>query len=240
MDLNSQDTLELHNKLIKEKKFLNLVYKTFYQKLLKIDFPRGEIIELGSGGGFIKEINPNIITSDIISGLEIDKVFSANKIPFPNNSISGFIMLNVFHHIKNPVKALVEMERVLKKGGKIVMIEPFNSLWGRFIYKNFHHEAFNPSSSWKVKGRGRLTDANGAITWIIFVRDSAIFKKRFPKLQVLSVEPHTPFLYLLSGGLSDFQLIPSFFFTAIKTIEEIISPLNFHLGMFVTIELKKI
>ncbi len=201
---------------------------------------KGVYIELGSGAGFAKEIIPSIITSDVDKGEGIDKVFSATKIPFKNKSVSAFIMLDVFHHIRNPEKALQEMSRCLKKDGKIVMLEPNNSLWGRFIYKNFHHEDFNPNSDWNIKKTGRMTVANGAIPWIVFIRDRKIFNNKFKDLKVIKIEPHTPFLYLLSGGLSKPQVVPGSFYSFFKFLEKTLSPINNWIGMFVTIEVKKL
>ncbi len=238
--LDSPEIISIHKKIIGKKTILKYIYLHFYTEFKKTKTPKGKLIELGSGGGFLKKVIPSIMTSDVVAGIGINKVFFAEKMPFKKNYLSGIFMLNVFHHIKNPEKALKEMERCLKKGGKIVMIEPYNSIWSKFIYQNFHHELFNTTSNWKVDGKGRLSDANDAIPWIIFVRDRQIFEKKFPNLKIIKVVPHTPFLYLISGGLSKPQLIPNLFYPYIVSFENIISPLNKWLGMFVTIELEKI
>lgn len=238
--LDSRETLLVHRKKIKEKNILNQVYRDFYHEFKKISAKPGILIELGSGAGFIKELIPQVITSDVIEGPGIDKVFSATKIPYSTNSVSAFFMLNVLHHIKDPKSALQEMQRCLKPGGNIVMIEPYNSLWGKFIYQNFHHEKFDPSGEWKIKRKGRLSEANGALPWIIFVRDRESFERNFPMLKIIMITPHTPFRYLLSGGLSKPQLIPSFLYPLVKRIEKLFSPLNPFLGMFVTIRIQKI
>jgi len=85
-----------------------------------------------------------------------------------------------------------------------------------------------------------MSDSNPALPWIIFVRDREIFEKRFPKLKINQIAPHTPFLYLLSGGLTKPQFLPSFAYPAAKAFEKIISSFNPWLGMFVTIELQKV
>lgn len=239
INLDTQKALILHRKIIRENLFLKRIYKDFYLEFKKTRVLKGPLVEIGSGAGFIKEVIPEVIASDVIKGPGIDIVFSATKIPFKKNSISAFFMFDVFHHIKNPEKALREMKRCLKPKGKILMIEPYNSLWGRFIYQNFHHENFEPNSGWKIKGTGRLSDANGALPWIIFVRDKKIFKRKFPDLRIVKIIPHTPLCYLLSGGLSKPQFVPVFFYPIVKFIENILSPFNSIIGMFVTIELRK-
>lgn len=240
INLDDPKILKEHRQLIRNKKILNKIYLDFYHQFKKSTFPIGPIVEIGSGAGFIKKVIPGVITSDVVKGAGIDKIFSAEKIPFPTRSVAAFLMVDVLHHLKDVKKALKEMERCLKVGGKIVMIEPYNSLWGRLIYKYFHHEDFNPSSSWKVTGKGRMSDSNTALPWIIFVRDRKKFIKKFPNLKIIRVTPHTPFSYLLSGGLSKPQLIPTFFYPFFHFLESLVSPFNYQIGMFVTIELEKI
>ena len=244
MDINqdSQEALLEHGNLIRQKKFLNKIYIEFYHLFKNTSVPKGPIIELGSGAGFIKEIMPNVITSDVIKGPGIDKVFSATKLPFKNSSVAAFIMIDVLHHIKDSEKALTEMLRTLKPNGKIIMIEPYNSAFGGLIYSTIHPERKNykPNSGWKIKGRGRMSDSNPTLPWIIFVRDRKIFEKKFPQYKIIQVTPHTPFKYLISGGLTKVQFLPTSLYSLVNSFEQKLAPLNKFLGLFVTIELQKI
>lgn len=237
--LNSKRTLILHRHLIRQNCFLKRLYQDFYFEIKHLTKSKKPIIELGSGGGFIKEVIPGVTTSDVIRGPSIDKVFSAAKMPFKRNSIGAFVLLNVFHHIKNPECALSEMEKCLKIGGKIIMIEPYNSLWGRFIYQHFHHEKFDPYANWKISEKGRLSGANGALPWIIFIRDNSKFSQKFPTLTIRDINIHTPLRYLISGGLSHPSLLPKSFYPLLKILELALSPFNSYLGMFATIEVQK-
>lgn len=240
-NLDSKNSLLEDRRLIREKKFLNHIYKDFYMIFKKTKVPEGKLVEIGSGAGFIKQVMPSIITSDVLKGPDIDEVFFAEKMPFKNSSIAAFFMINVLHHIKDPEKAFIEMARCLKKGGKIIMIEPLNSIWGYFVYKFLHYEHFDPRASWKVKGRGRMSDSNTALPWIIFIRDRKIFEQKFPNLKIRRVEGHSPFRYLLSGGLTKPQFTPTFTYSAVKFVEDkLLSPFGNLIGMFVTIELEKI
>lgn len=238
-NLDDSKTINLHKALIKQKFFLYKFYVKAYQQFKKKSKNLSPIVELGSGGGFLKEIIPLAITSDIVKASGIDKVFSAEKMPFKDQSIGAFLMLNVLHHIKNPQQALKEMERCLKKDGKIIMTETYNSLLGRLIYQNFHHENFNPQAGWKITGKGRLSDANVALPWIIFIRDRPKFEKKFPNLKIVKIEPHTPLLYLVSGGLSKWQFLPNFIYPLLERVEKILNPFNNLFCMFATIEIQK-
>lgn len=240
MDLDSLKVLKEHSSIILQKKQLNILYRAFYRELLSGFSLRQKVVELGSGGGFIKQVRPNTITSDVLQAPGVDAVFQAEKIPFTSMSVDGFVMLNVFHHIKDPQKALAEMSRTLKVKGKIVMIEPWNSPFGRFVYTHFHHEVFDPhSKSWKIKGKKRMTDANGANPWIIFVRDRTLFHKLFPELTIRAVRPHTPFSYLLSGGLSRPAMIISPLMRVLIKVEEKLCKYFPFFSMFVTITIQK-
>ncbi|KKQ51490.1 MAG: type 11 methyltransferase [Candidatus Woesebacteria bacterium GW2011_GWA1_39_21b] len=240
-DLDSPETTIKRAEIIKNKKFLYQIYLDFYNTFKEYSrtLPPGKKVEIGSGAGFLKEVIPEVITSDVMKLPNCDMTFSAEKMPFKNNSISAFFMLNTFHHIKNPEKALSEFSRCLKAKGKIIMIEPYNSLWSRFIYKNFHHETFNPNAKWKTTIKGSLSGANGALPWIIFRRDRSSFENKFPKLNLTTFEPHTPIRYLISGGFTLPQILPNFLYRFVLSFETLLSPLNGILAMFVTIVLTK-
>lgn len=239
--LDSPLAAKISAQVIRQKSFLNRLYRDFYQEFKRVreEFNEGVFIEIGSGGGFLKRVIPDIITSDILPLAHIDMRFSAVRLPFKSNGVDCFFMFDVFHHVQDAALLLREMGRCLKKGGKIVMIEPANTPWARLIYQNFHHEVFDPFGGWTLAGSGPLSSANGALPWIIFYRDARRFEKDFPALKVKRLEPHTPFRYLISGGLSFKQLLPTFTYNLIKGMEIFLSPLNPWLGMFVTIEIEK-
>lgn len=240
-DLDDPATTLLHAEIVQKKPFLKKLYIDFYTQFKNL-IPEPEtnvLVELGSGGGFIKEVIGSVITSDILELPNVDKVFSALEMPFEDTSVDALFMFDVLHHIIDPGAFFKEAMRCLKPSGKIVMIEPANTLWSRFIYKNFHHELFDPEAQWGLKESGPVSHGNGAMPWIIFSRDRQIFENGFPQLQIVKMRNHTPLRYLLSGGLTLRQLLPSFTYPIIKAIEYILSPLNNLLGMFQTIELEK-
>jgi SAM-dependent methyltransferase len=241
-DLDDPAATLLHAEIIRKKPFLKNLCTEFYNQFKESvpDFEKKVLVELGSGGGFIKEIIGNVITSDILELPNVDRVFSSSKMPFEDGSIDAFFMVDVLHHIADSRAFFREALRCLKVCGKVVMIEPANTVWSRFIYKNFHHEQFDSEGKWGLEKTGPLSQANGAIPWIIFCRDREIFEREFPSLRIIRMRNHTPLRYLLSGGLTLRQLVPSFCHPFIKAIEYALSPFRNYLGMFQTIELEKI
>ncbi len=181
---------------------------------------------------------PKIITSDILRLPTNDMTFSALNIPFIADSLSGLFMVDTFHHVPDSMKFLFEANRVLKERGKLIMVEPANSLWGRFIYTRFHHEPFEPKGNWQVTDSGPLSNANIALPWIVFVRDKAIFERNFPDLVIEEITFHTPLRYILSGGVSFKQLVPDFSYPFFRKFDAFLSFLSKELSMFMTIKIK--
>lgn len=240
-NLDDPRTILLHGTIIRKKPFLRKLYLDFYRIFEERvpDLRRGRCVEIGSGGGFIKEVFPEVITSDLFESRGIDRSFSAAQMPFEDGSIDAFLMIDVFHHVPETRRFLGELARCLKEEGKVVMIEPANTSWGRFLYRHFHHEDFDPRADWGLANQGRLSSGNGALPWIVFRRDEARTRKEFPALEVKEMKPFLPFRYLLSGGVSIRQLVPSWTYPFIKGIEWLLTPLNGWLGMFYIIEIEK-
>lgn len=238
-DLDDPRTTILHREIIQSKYFLKQIYVEWYKMILKKIGPTTNraILELGSGGGFFKSICPEIITSDILPLEHCDKTFSAESIPYENESVDAVVMINVFHHIPHCDVFLREAQRVLKPNGKIVMIEPYNCLWSRFVYGKFHHEPFDVFADWIFVSTGPLSSSNQALPYIVFERDLQLFKAKFPSLLLTEIDFHSPISYLISGGVSMRSIAPGFLFPIIHRIESVVSSRRFN--MFATITLSK-
>jgi SAM-dependent methyltransferase len=240
--LDTPESTLFNREIILNKKFLNRLYTEWYRQLIQQakNCNSGIFLEIGSGGGFLKNIFPEVITSDILDLPLVDVICSAEQLPFEDNSLSCIMMLNVFHHIPKPYLFLEEAQRCLVMGGKILMIEPANSCWSRFIYKHFHHEPFAPDANREIIPGNPVSNSNQALPYIYFERDIKYFNEQFQKLQLNETFYHTPFLYLVSGGLSRKAFLPSMMYGAVKFSERLLAPFNRQLGMFCTIEIEKV
>jgi SAM-dependent methyltransferase len=234
--IDTPETSVEHGKLIQSKGLLRRWYLENY-KWFQSRLNGGTVLELGSGGGFLKEVIPSVITSDIMPIPGCDRRLSAENLPFPTNSVSAILLIDVLHHVKDVEAFFREAERTLVSSGKILAIEPASTWWARFIWKNFHHEPYDEYANWEIPDSGPLSGANIALPWIIFERDRKIFENRFPLLKISRIETYTPFLYLLSGGVRNWSLLPSFMFTPLRFIESL---LDRSMGMFLRIELVRV
>lgn len=239
-ELDGPDAARHHACIIRQKPMLRALYTDFYRRIAsRLPADSNRVVEIGSGGGFIKEIIPNATTSDVQPLADVDMCFSATSLPFDAASLDAITMINVLHHVPDPRAFLREATRCLKTGGRVLMIEPANTLWSRFVYSRFHHEPFNPTAGWSFESSGPMSSANGALPWIIFCRDRIRFEREFPALRIREVRPHTPLRYVLSGGLSFRQLVPGIFAPLVCGAELILAPVNRWLGMFLLIDVEK-
>ena len=76
LDLDSPETSVRHRELIQGKPILRAIYSDHYRYFAKEleSCPRGNTLELGSGGGFIKEFSPSTMTSDVVPLEGVDLV----------------------------------------------------------------------------------------------------------------------------------------------------------------------
>jgi SAM-dependent methyltransferase len=240
-DIDSPETTDLRRAIIKRKPFLKKIYQEWYAEiateLAEVSTGR-PVLELGSGAGFLAEHVSDLITSEIflLAGMQI--VLDAQQLPFASDSLNGIAMTNVLHHIPNPAKFFRGAQRCVRPRGKIIMIEPWLTSWSRFVYMNLHHEPVDEANaSWKIDGKGPLSSANTALPWILFERDRTKFAESFPEWEISVVKPFMPFRYLVSGGISLRNLMPSWTFSFWRTIEALLSPFRHQLGMFAKIVL---
>ena len=242
LDLDDPETSIRRRHLSKTKRALYLSYTHWYRMFVAIDrtAPPGIRVELGSGGGFLEEFIPSLITTDVLPLPFVKMVCAAEKLPFEDASVAGIYMINVLHHVCDPSQFFAEASRVLVPGGVVAMIEPYVSAFSRLIYTYVHHEPFDPAApSWQLPPSGPLSGGNDALPWNIFVRDRHLFLQRHPDLAIENVAPHTFLSHLLSGGVTMRSFVPSFMIPILQRLEGLMRPAMPHLGVFGTIVLRK-
>jgi len=74
------------------------------------------------------------IAGDYTVRAAIDVQLDATQLPFPSNSIDVIVCCEVIEHIPDVGKAISEIDRVLKPGGKLVITWPFNYMMHELPY----------------------------------------------------------------------------------------------------------
>jgi SAM-dependent methyltransferase len=237
LPIDDPETTRYRQKIIKNKRFLKKIYCEWYERILKKLDAKDCVLELGSGGGFMKDYLPTLITSEVFQVPGVALIADACALPLSDDSLDAIVMTDVLHHIPDVQSFFNEATRCIRLGGKLVMVEPWHTSWSRWVYKNLHSEPFEENAPWAFPSTGPLSSANGALPWIVFQRDKEIFEAHNSCWELTSIEPLMPFSYLLSGGVSMHGLMPAFFYDGVRFIEKTFFEKSF--SMFAVIELKK-
>ena len=214
--------------IILKRPLLKWCYDEWYERLLR-DVrsapPPGIILELGSGGSYLKDREPSIITSDVVEKVA-DRVIDARQMPFADDSVRALLLTHVFHHIPDVDAFFKEAQRVLVPGGVISMIEVAHTPFARFFFRNFHPEPYDDGCrEWAFAQNDSMMDSNQALSWMVFVRDRAEFEKRYPALKIETLSLLPWFGYLISGGVTKRNLIPNFMNRGLVGMEHLLKPL---------------
>jgi SAM-dependent methyltransferase len=193
------------------KKLLKSVYDDYYHRIAEACVP-GVTIEIGGGIGQFKEVLPEAISSDIQHSPMIDVVADAQRLPFRTAAISNIVMLDVLHHVEFPALFFEEALRVLRPGGRCIMIEPAITWGSSAFYRLFHIEPVRMKADPLVKGSPdplkEPYDSNQAIPTLLVTRDKSRFRQLYPQFEFLRVRWLSFLAYPLSGGFRRWSLMP--------------------------------
>jgi SAM-dependent methyltransferase len=188
----------------------------------------GTTLEIGGGSGAFKDFLPDVLSSDILFMPGLDLVADAHRLPFSSASFSNIILFDVLHHLEFPRTFLAEAVRVLRVGGRLIMVEPAITPLSWFFYHFIHHEpvrmAADPLAS-GVPSPGRdAFDGNQAIPTLLVGRDRHRLMAEFPEFVIKEVQWLSLFAYPLSGGFKPWSLIPRSWVAPTLRLEELLRP----------------
>jgi SAM-dependent methyltransferase len=219
--LDDPATTTVRRAVLARKRFLRKVYDEWYREIADAVPPgEGRALEIGAGAGFLSEYLPGLITSEVLLLPGVSIVLDGCRLPFRDGSLKAILMTDVLHHIPTPRRFFSEAARCLRSGGVVAMVEPWRTFWSELVYRNLHHEPFEPAAAqWEFPSTGPLSSANGALPWILFERDRRTFEREFPEWRIENIRRTMPFRYLLSGGFSGATFQPGFTFGFWKAME---------------------
>lgn len=242
LDLDSESLFIAQQKILRQKQFLKKIHLDFYS-LIKSQLPdeKRKVIELGSGAGFMNELIPQTVRTDVFFHPYIQIVLDGAIPPFPDESLDAVVALNVFHHIPKIRSLLSNVSCILRPGGRFVMVEPWVTAWSKKVYTRLHQEPLDwMADQWEFLTSGPVSGANQALPWIVFQRDREIFEAEFPRLRILKIQPMTPFRYLLSGGVASWIGLPGFLYQPVKIFENLFARGMDRWAMFALVVIEKV
>jgi SAM-dependent methyltransferase len=123
---------ENYHSYLRERSLMGLIYRNFYLYPLITRHLNGKILDYGCGIGDYLKYNNNSIGVDINQhnvnfckerGLLASKI-EDGVIPFEDNHFDSVLSDNVFEHIENPKNIILEIIRVIRPGGILLIGVP--------------------------------------------------------------------------------------------------------------------
>jgi SAM-dependent methyltransferase len=191
----------------------------------------GRTIEIGGGIGNLKRRLIDVLATDIQSAPWLDCVADAQRLPFADACAANIVMLDVPHHLEFPVAFFREAARVLRPGGRVIMVEPAITWGSSLFYRLLHHEPVRTSADALADGepnpRRDPNDSNQAIPTPLATRERERerFHRLFPALRITSVQWFSFAAYALSGGFQSWSLLGEGAARRLLRIERALEPM---------------
>lgn len=219
--------LDSYSEVWRTKPVLRAVYNSLYQKVA-VHVRPGPTLEIGSGIGNLNLPENKITRLDIQVSDEVDIVGDAHALPLDDNTFDNIILFDVLHHLDCPLIFFAEAHRVLKLGGRIIMVEPAITPISYPFYHLLHEERVD--MSWKPDPQciPNLTkdpyDSNQAIPTLLFGKYKNSFGPDLGLPFTIKIKEYLSlFVYPLSGGFKRWNLIPALLVKPLLKIDDILA-----------------
>jgi SAM-dependent methyltransferase len=238
----SRAKLDEHRRLWRDKPVLEGVYRVWFDALLA-EVPAGaRVLEVGAGPGFLAEHargrRPDLrwIATDVIEAPWNDLVADGLRLPLASAAVDAVVGLDLVHHLARPAAFFEEAARVLDKGGRLAVVEPWVTPFSYPIYRFLHQEGCTLGlDPWNPFGlaEGERKDA--------FDGDAAVAHRllgRTPRARWTELGFDPPrcrrlngFAYLLSLGFKPGSLLPRPALPLLLAVDAATAPLAGLFGM---------
>lgn len=202
---------------------IRLVYERWIRKLRPF-CPDGPLLEVGSGSGLLKDFMPEVILSDVVELPWIDRVVDCMRMPFADESLGGVIAIDLLHHVAQPHAFLNEAARVLRPGGRVLLLEPYITPASYLGYRLLHHEDVNLSqyhaSLAKDGGKADPWEGNLALANLVFNRDAKRWAELQPRLKIAHRQLFSLVDFQLAAGFKPHAYLPHSIFKRLIKLDD--------------------
>ncbi|MEX0329944.1 MAG: hypothetical protein AB3N64_00845 [Puniceicoccaceae bacterium] len=230
---------------------LRAVYGSIFEAI-RGHMVEGPSLELGSGIGNLKESLPQVVTSDLVKTEYVDTACSAYEIIKPPDDASGekwanLVAVDVLHHLCRPFDFFQSASTALADEGRIILVEPAATLFGRLFYTLFHEEPIRPfriTPPFEMEPDDESGEfANMGMGVSLFRLNKEACRERLSQLglAVHEVAYRDLWAYPLSGGYSGPQLAPGWLIQPLLSLEGFIPQVLLqHLALRMVIVIRKL
>ena len=206
-------------------------------------------VEVGCGAGFSREFirSQKLLLTDFTEHDYLDiRSVDALSLPFPDNSLDFVIASNVIHHLYCPMAFFDETNRVLRRGGVLLIYEVHASVLFCVVLRAMRHEGYSfevdvfdrhcictdPNDRWS---------GNNAIPRLLF-DDHKSFLHHQPGWRILRDELCECLMFLNSGGVTAktwYLPLPRFLLRGMEFMDALLAevgPNIFALGRRIVLE----
>jgi len=206
------EPLRIQRDAWEHRRLLRWLYTGWYRQMIdELSAIKGPTVEVGCGIGTFKEIYPPAVATDVLATPWVDQLVDAQRLPYEESSVANLVMTDVLHHLPRPLRFISEAERVLRPGGRVVMLEPFCSPLSAPLYRAFHFEVTDLSAdpfSEAPQSDENAFSSNQALPTLMFWRDADRFRALHPQLEIVRRKRFGWLIYPLSGGFTGRRLAP--------------------------------
>jgi len=222
------------------------VLRRYYRNLWTnglADLHEKPIVELGAGTGWIRHMNSEVISADILVSPHIDMVCDGSVLPFASNSVGSFLCVAFYHHCIARRRFFEEVSRTLKPGGRIAILDPYISPLSRIIYSIATQESLDLGESLfdekAATPQNPLLEANVARATIAFQNRVDEFSRQFPQLKIVKREIFNFFAHIAAGSANQKSPFPDWVYPIACAVDKVLHPVRRLTAMGMQVVLEK-